>query len=116
VSGLTAGGPRASQPPIGKRGRLALAVAAAVDTVEGARRADETNSDSTQYAGGRVAGIRLGEDEICVHIVAESLPLDPLVETVRLAAVAASRGAGDERPVRVAVDDLDVAKLPRGPR
>lgn len=116
MSAVSATGPTAPQPLIGRRGQLALAVAAAVDTVEGARRSDEPNSGSTQYAGGTVAGIHLGEGEICVHIVAESLPLDPLVEIVRLAAVAASRAAGDERPVRVAVDDLDVAKLPGGTR
>jgi hypothetical protein len=117
VSEVRATGQAAPSLPIGSRGRLALAVAAAVDAVKGVRRPDDASfGPGTQYAGGKVAGIRLADDEIWVHVIAERLPLDPLVEAVRAAALTACRAAGDERPVQVAVDELDVARLPRTKR
>ncbi len=52
----------APRPPLdpGQRGRLALAVAAAVDAVGGVRRTGGQGVEvATQYPGGRVLGIRL---------------------------------------------------------
>jgi hypothetical protein len=119
VSGTTPGitpgpGPR---PPVdpGRRGRLALAVAAAVDSVGGVRRTGGPGVEvATQYPGGRALGVRLGTDEVTVHIVAERLPLDAVADAVRLAALSALAGLGDSRAVAVSVDDLDVASLPGG--
>ena len=97
----------------GRRGRLALAVAAAVDAVGGVRRTGGPGVEvATQYPGGRVLGVRLGADEVTVHIVAERLPLDAVADAVRFAASSALARLGDSRAVAVSVDDLDVASLP----
>ncbi len=106
-------GPR---PPVdpGRRGRLALAVAAAVDSVSGVRRTGGPGVEvATQYPGGRALGVRLGADEVTVHIVAERLPLDAVADAVRVAARSALAAHGDRRAVAVSVDDLDVSFLPR---
>ena len=113
---LTALAP-APRPPVdpGRRGRLALAVAAEVDTVGGVRRTGGPGVEvATQYPGGRVLGVRLGADEVTVHIIAERLPLDMLAEAVRFAARSALAAHGDRRAVVVRVDDLDVMSLPGG--
>ena len=107
----------APRPPVdpGRRGRLALAVAAAVDSVGGVRRTGGPGVEvATQYPGGRALGIRLGADEVTVHVIAERLPLDVLAEAVRFAAHSALAAHGDRRPVAVRVDDLDVMSLPGG--
>ena len=75
--------PRPARAPVdpGRRGRLALAVAAAVDTVVGVRRTGGPGVEvATQYPGGRVVGVRLGPDEVTVHIIAERLPLDTVAD------------------------------------
>ena len=69
---------------------------------------------STQYPGGRVLGVRLGADEVSVHIVAERLPLDAVAEAVRFATRLALSSLGDSRAVAVAIEDLDVLSLPGG--
>lgn len=109
---MTGIGPTHASLPIGKRGKLALAVAAAVDTVKGVHRSGGSGVEvETQYPGGQVVGIHLG-DQISVHIVAELLPLDAVIEAVRSAALSAVREAGDDRPVAVTVEDVDVEFLP----
>ena len=119
-AGITPGPmPRPSMPraPVdpGRRGRLALAIAVAVDSVGGVRRTGGPGVEvATQYPGGRVLGVRLGADEVTVHIIAERLPLDAVADAVRLAARSALSGLGDSRAVAVSVDDLDVASLPGG--
>jgi hypothetical protein len=105
------------RPPVDpdRRGRLALAVAAAVDTVGGVRRTGGPGVEvATQYPGGRVVGVRVGTDEVTVHIVAERLPLDAVAEAVQFATRLALSRLGDSRAVTVAIDDLDVASLPGG--
>jgi hypothetical protein len=107
----------APRPPVdpGRRGRLALAVAAAVDSVGGVRRTGGHGVEvATQYPGGRVLGVRLGADEVTVHIVAERLPIDAVADAVRVAARSALAGLGDNRGVAVSVEDLDVLSLPGG--
>jgi hypothetical protein len=94
---------------------LALAVAVAVDSVGGARRTGGQGIEvSTQYPGGRILGVRLGTDEVTVHIIAERLPLDAVAEAVRSAVRSALSGLGDSRTVAVAIEDLDVLSLPGG--
>jgi hypothetical protein len=99
---------------VGTRGRLALELAAAVDAAAGVRRMRGALSAGTQYPGGRVDGIDVADREVVVHIVAECLPLSEVVDVVRSAAEKILGAEGDRRPVRVAVDDLDVGTLPSG--
>jgi hypothetical protein len=100
---------------IGRRGQVVAAVAAAVDTVAGARRTGGDGVEvATQYPGGRALGVQLEDRSVVVHLVAETLPLEVMVEEVRTAALEALRSVGDHRAVVVAVDDLDLGSLPRG--
>jgi hypothetical protein len=104
-------------PPVdpGRRGRLALAVAAAVDTVVGVRRTGGPGVEvATQYPGGRVIGVRLGPDQVAVHIVATRLPLETVADAVHAAVGATLAGLGDRRAVVVNIDDLDVSSMPGG--
>jgi hypothetical protein len=118
---VTPPGP-SEEPDLGRlevsvRGRLALSVAAAVDQVTGVRRTGGPGVEvSTQYRGGRVVGVGLGDTEVTVHVVAEHLPLEPLISAVRDAALDALGAVSDPRGVSVVVDDLDVTRLPRGPK
>ncbi len=99
----------------GRRGRLALAVAAAVDTVVGVRRTGGPGVEvATQYPGGRVVGVRLGPDEVTVHVIAERLPLETVADAVHAAVGATLAGLGDRRAVAVSIDDLDVSSMPGG--
>ena len=109
-------GPDPAEPD-SARGRLAWSVAAAVDQVSGVRRTGSPGVEvSTQYRDGRVLGVKLGETEVAVHVVAERLPLEPLISAVRDAARNALGAASDGRDLRVRVDDLDVRRLPRRPK
>jgi hypothetical protein len=98
--------------PVGTRGQLALAIAAAVDTTSGSHRVYGALSSGTQYPGGRVDGIDVASHEVAVHIVAERLPLHDVVDAVRSAAEIVLDAQGDRRPVRIVVDDLDLGQLP----
>jgi hypothetical protein len=100
----------------GRRGRVALAVAAAVDTVVGVRRSGGPGVEvATQYPGGRVVGVRLGGEQIVVHIIAERLPLQTVADAVHAAVGATLAGLGDRRAVAVRIDDLDVSSISGGP-
>jgi hypothetical protein len=97
----------------GPRGRLALAVAKAVDSVPGVRRSPGPGVEvATQYREGKVTGIGLG-DTVQVHVVVEVLPLEAVTDQVHRAARHALDAAGDSRAVAVTVDDIDVATFPR---
>ena len=99
----------------GRRGRLALAVAAAVDTVVGVRRTGGPGVEvATQYPGGRVVGVRLGADQVTVHLIAERFPLESVADAVHAAVGAALADLGDRRAVAVTIDDLDVSSMPGG--
>ncbi len=96
------------------RGRVALAVAAAVDEVAGVRRTGGIGVEvATQYAGGRVVGVGLSDAGVVVHVIAERLPLEPVISAVQDAARQALQSLSDPRAVNVVVDDLDVKHLPR---
>ena len=96
------------------RGLVAGSVAAAVDQVSEVRRSGGTGVEvSTQYRGGRILGVALTDTEVAVQVIAEALPLEPVVAAVRAAALGALRSLSDSRGVRVVVDDLDVSRLPR---
>jgi hypothetical protein len=99
---------------LGPRGRVALAVAQAVDSVAGVRRSPGPGVEvATQYRGGKVLGISLGET-VQVHVVVSALPIEAVADQVHWAARYALDAAGDRRPVAVVIDDLDVDVLPRG--
>lgn len=99
--------------PDTNRARLAWSLAVAVDGVAGARRCGGSGVEvSTQYRGGRILGVGLADEEVTVQVIGERLPLGPLTDEVRAAAGAVLRAAGDDRPIRVVVDDLDVTCLP----
>jgi hypothetical protein len=105
--------PQEPKPAYG-RGLVAGSVAAAVDQVSEVRRSGGTGVEvSTQYPGGRILGVALSDTEVVVQVIAEALPLEPVVAAVRAAALGALRSLSDSRGVRVAVDDLDVNRLPR---
>jgi hypothetical protein len=95
---------------------VALAVAAAVDTVVGVRHTGGPGVEAaTHYPGGRVIGVRLGGDQIVVHIIAQRLPLDTVADAVHAAGAATLAGLGERRAVAVRMDDLDVSSMPDGP-
>jgi hypothetical protein len=98
---------------LGRRGQLASAVAAAVDTVAGVRRTGGGGVEvATQYPGGRVVGVLLGAETVTVQVIAEQFPLIALADSVRAAVRVALSGFDDQRRVDVTIDDIDVAKLP----
>ena len=100
--------------PDSARVQLARSLAMAVDAVVGVRRSGGSGVEvATQYRGSRIVGVRLTEGEVTVQVVAERLPLGPLADTVGAAARAVLQTVGDDRPVRVVVDDLDVTWMPR---
>ena len=114
VADRTSSGAGGSVFPDSARAQLARSLAMAVDAVAGVRRSFGSGVEvATQYRGGRIAGVRLTEREVTVQVVAERLPLGPLADTVGAAARAVLQSVGDDRPVRVVVDDLDVTWLPR---
>lgn len=108
--------------PPGRRGELALVVAAEVDALDGVHRFGGSNvatvagvagtEIATQYPGGRVLGVQLSPEEVVVHIVAERLPVHQAADEVVSAGRRALDAAGDSRLVAVVVDDIDVDVLP----
>ena len=90
-------------------------MAAAVDTVAGVRRTGGPGVEvATQYPGGRVVGVRLGPDEVAVHLIAERFPLETVADAVHAAVGATLAELGDRRAVAVNIDDLDVTSMPGG--
>jgi hypothetical protein len=111
------GAPSLERPPVsppdpGPRATVAAAVAVAVDTVAGARRTSGTGVEvATQYRGGKTVGVRLSDEGVEVHVVAERPGVARLADEIHVAARSALDGLGDRRPVGVFIDDLDVAAL-----
>lgn len=95
--------------------RLASTVRDAVLAVPGVARLTpgEPVEAATQFAGGKVVGVRLG-DPVEVHVAVDQLPIAPLAERVRDAVRAVLAHDGDDRPVEVIVDDLDLRSLTSG--
>jgi hypothetical protein len=61
---------------------------------------------STQFAGGKVLGVRLRPDYAEVHIIADRGPLPDVAGDVVSAVAAVLEAAGEPRPVNVVVDDV----------
>jgi hypothetical protein len=68
---------------------------------------------STQYAGGKVLGVRLGGDRAEVHIVADQVPLPPITDQVAAAVAGVLAAAGEAKPVTVVVADIELAAADR---
>jgi hypothetical protein len=71
---------------------------------------------ATLYAGGKVAGVRLADDLVEVHVTVEAVPIGPLGERIGAAVRDVLKRAGADRPVEVVVDDVDLAALAALPR
>jgi hypothetical protein len=91
-----------------RREDLARAVAEAVEAVPGvaALVPGPGVEVSTQFSGGKVIGLRLTSDPVEVHIRADRVPLPSVAEAAATAARSVLSAAGDDRPVRVVVDDI----------
>ena len=92
-----------------RREDLANAVADAARDVSGVTRLNDRSSGveiSTQFAGGKVFGVRLLADRAEVHVVAGRGPLPELAGEVVAAVSAVLTAAGEPRPVSVVIDDV----------
>lgn len=98
-----------------RREDLAHAVADAVTAVPGvaALVPGPGVEASTQFSGGKVIGLRLSTDPVEVHIRADRVPLPAVAEAAAMAARTVLAAAGDDRPVRVIVDDIVADSLNR---
>lgn len=68
---------------------------------------------STQFAGGKVVGVRLSGDEVCIRITADRGPLPEVAAQVRACARRVLQAVGDNRTVTVYIDDVTPAALTR---
>jgi hypothetical protein len=93
----------------GSRGRLALAVAGATDSVPGARRSAGSGIPvATQHPGGRVIGVALSNDRVTVHVVAQRMDVANIAGSVHEAVRQVLLRSDDQRTVSVVVDDLEI--------
>ncbi|MDQ6837765.1 MAG: hypothetical protein M3137_05355 [Actinomycetota bacterium] len=113
---MTDAPPLAGASDPGRRGGLALAVAAAVDTVSGVRRsAGGPTPLATLYRGGQVNGVALDSVSVTVQVTVTDVPAAGVAEIgdqVRRAADAVMRDNDDHRQARVVIDDIDIDHLP----
>jgi hypothetical protein len=68
---------------------------------------------STQFAGGKVLGVRLRDDYAEVHIVANRAPLPEVARRVAHAVGAVLAAAGTPRPVTVVIEDVTLGAMER---
>jgi hypothetical protein len=68
---------------------------------------------STQFAGGKVVGVRLTGDQVEVHINADQVPLGTVGDEAVAAARRVLTATGDNRPVMVVIDDVTAEALDR---
>ena len=101
-----------------RREDLARSVADAVVAVPGVAALSPGSGVevATLFAGGKVIGLRLGEEAVEVHIVADQVPLQPIADEAAQAARRVLAAAGDDRPVQVVVEDVMVDALDRRER
>jgi hypothetical protein len=101
-----------------RREDLAHAVADAALAVPGVARLSSQGpvEISTQFAGGKVLGIRLRPDAAEVHIVASRNRLLEVADEVASAVSAVLSAAGEPRPVTVVIDDITAEAVDRRSR
>jgi hypothetical protein len=94
-----------------RREDLARAIEGAVTDVPGVARLSGGHGVevSTLFSGGKVVGVRLTADPVELHIVADRVPLPPVVREAAAAARRVLGAAGDDREVTVVVDDVVTA-------
>ena len=110
---MTAGTDAFSMPS-SRRRHLAETIAAAVDEVPGVRRTQGSGVVvATLYAGGQVTGVALSEESVLICVALSRLPVSTVADEIIHAAGGALTTLGDDRRVRVQVDDLDVDRLPK---
>jgi predicted nucleic acid-binding protein len=98
-----------------ERADLARAVAGAVVAVPGVTRlvGDAGPVEvATLHRGGKVAGVRLTERSVSVHVAVDSLPLREVSTAVGRAVRRVLDEAGDDREIAVVIERLDVERLP----
>lgn len=97
---------------------LALSLADAITAVPGVSRltGGPGVEVSTQFAGGKVVGLRLGEQQVEVHIVVDRVPLRQVADEAAAAARRVLAAAGDRRGVQVVVDDVVAEAIDRRSR
>jgi hypothetical protein len=103
--------------PVPADRELAAAVREAALAVPGvARLAPGTGAEvATHFPGGKLVGVRLAGATVQLHLVVDRLPVPPIAGQVERAVRAVLAGAGDPRPVRVVVEDVDQAAFPALP-
>lgn len=91
-----------------RREDLANAVADAARAVPGVAALSSQGpvEISTQFAGGKVLGVRLRDDLAEVHIVASRVPLHAVADEVAQVVSGVLAAAGEPRPVTVVIDDI----------
>lgn len=96
------------------RAELARAVASVAAGVPGvARLSIGTGVEAaTQYAGGKVQGVRLLPGQVEVHLVLDRLPVWQVVEVAHRAIADLLVDLAEARQVIVVVDELAVDHLP----
>ena len=101
-----------------RREDVARAVADAVTAVPGVAGLSPGSGVevSTQFAGGKVVGVRLTGDEVEIHIVADQVPLGRVGDEAAAAARRVLTANGDTRPVIVVIDDVAAEALDRRAR
>jgi hypothetical protein len=101
-----------------RREDLAHAVADAARAVPGVARLYHRSAVeiSTQYAGGKVYGVRLLPGLAEIHIVADRGDLRELADDVAAAVGAVLSAAGDPRRVDVVIEDVTTSALDRRSR
>jgi hypothetical protein len=96
----------------GKRGRLAAAVAAAVDQIPDVQRSKSLTL-STLYPGGRIDGVVLSAHLVTVHIVIDGTCYGDDLRNIGASAARATtdalRALGDARAVAIRIDDLSTS-------
>jgi hypothetical protein len=100
------------------RAQLAAAVAEAVIRVPGVERLSRGSGQeaAVQYAGGKVLGVRITDQQIAVHVLLNRLPLAPVVAMIRsrIDEVVACRTDGGAVPtIDVLVEGVELDHLPR---
>src|SRR5688572_8791680 len=68
---------------------------------------------STQFSGGKVVGVRLGGEQVEIHIRADRGPLPAVADEVTAAARRVLAAIGDGRRVLVFVDDIAIEAFDR---
>src|SRR5262245_4955268 len=93
---------------------LAAAVATALARAPGvARLSPGTGVEvATQFAGGKVVGVRVREDAVVAHLVIDRLPVDQVATAARAAAEAALADLGVACRLDLVIDDVDLDRLP----